>query len=387
VAQRTWFCYTGKYHFSESFAVSAVPSRIVIDISAPEQARLRKQLRAARWGGWLVLHILLLLAQQRSPTDIAHWLLCSRSTVYAAAHAWQLGRRPWEAESDLASGPLPLGLTAARRRSLLALLKKAPFVYGWCRTRWSCEALAETLRQRWGWRMSAETVRRWLHALGWRWKRTKLVAKDNDPERISKLAHIRWLWETLRPRQVLLFADELDIHLLPKSGYQWMKEGTQTTVMTPGQNEKRYLAGAWDVRTGQVHHCVWARKTNGLFRDLLDALAAAYPARHFDRISVVVDNYKIHKAQAVQRWLAAHPRFELVFLPTYCPRANPIERIFGDVHDRVTRNHRRKRIRDLVSDVTCYLAQHGPWRYRRSEIYDTPEVSVALHKLQRQQAA
>jgi transposase len=67
---------------------------------------------------------------------------------------------------------------------------------------------------------------------------------------------------------------------------------------------------------------------------------------------VVVDNYKIHKAQAVDRWLAAHPRFELVFLPTYCPRASPIERIFGDVHDHVTRNHRRKRIRDLVSDVT-----------------------------------
>src|SRR3954462_236409 len=69
-----------------------MPSRIVINIPAAEQARLRKQLRGARWGGWLVLHILLLLAQQRSPTEIADWLLCSRSTVYAAAHAWQSGR-------------------------------------------------------------------------------------------------------------------------------------------------------------------------------------------------------------------------------------------------------------------------------------------------------
>jgi transposase len=367
--------------------VSAVPSRIVIDIPAAEQARLRKQLRAARWGGWLVLHILLLLAQQRSPTDIARWLLCSRSTVYAAAHAWQLGRRPWEAGSDPASAPLPFGLNPARRRSLLALLKKAPSLYGWSRTRWSCASLAETLWQRRGWRMSAETVRRWLHALGWSWKRAKLVAKDNDPERVSKLAHIRLLWETLRPRQVLLFADELDIHLLPKTGYQWMKKGTQVEVMTPGKNEKRYLAGAWDVRTGQMHCRVWASKTNGLFRDLLETLAAAYPARCFDRIYVVVDNYKIHKAQAVDRWLAVHPRFELVFLPTYCPRASPIERIFGDVHDRVTRNHKRKRIRDLVSDVTRYLAQHGPWRYRRSEIYDTPEITATLHKLQRQRAA
>jgi len=367
--------------------VSAVPSRIVIDIPTAEQARLRKQLRAARWGSWLVLHILLLLAQQRSPTDIARWLFCSRSTVYAAAYAWQAGRRPWEAESDSAGISLSAGLTPARGRSVLALLKKAPSVYGWYRTRWSCEALAETLRQRRGWRVSAETIRRWLHALGWRWKRAKLVAKDNDPERLPKLARIRWTWEMLRPRDVLLFADELDISLLPKPGYQWMEQGTQVEVMTPGQNEKRYLAGAWDVRTGQMHYRVWARKTNGLFRDLLDTLAAAYPARRFDRIWVVVDNYKIHKAQAVECWLAAHPRFELVFLPTYCPRASPIERIFGDVHDHITRNHKRKRIRDLVSDVTRYLAQHGPWRYRRSEIYDTPEVTAALHKLQRQRAA
>jgi len=367
--------------------MSAVPSRIVIDIPATEQARLRKQLRGARWGGWLVLHILLLLAQQRSPAEIAGWLLCSRSSVYAAAHAWQSGRRPWESLSGSGSVPLPRSLTLGRRRSLLALLLKAPSVYGWFRTRWSCAALAETLRQRRGWQMSAETVRRWLHALDWRWKRAKLAAKDDDPERVSKLASIRLLWETLRARQVLLFADELDIALLPKPGYQWMKKGTQVEVITPGKNEKRYLAGAWDVRTGQVHHRVWASKTNGLFRDLLETLAAAYPARHYDRIYVVVDNYKIHKAQAVHRWLETHPRFELVFLPTYCPRASPIERIFGDVHDHVTRNHKRKRLRDLVSDVTRYLAKHGPWQYCRSEIYDTSEITAALHKLQRQRAA
>ena len=56
-------------------------------------------------------------------------------------------------------------------------------------------------------------------ALSWRWKQVKLVAKDNDPGRISKLAHIRLLWETLQPRQVLLFAHELDIYLLPKTDY------------------------------------------------------------------------------------------------------------------------------------------------------------------------
>jgi transposase len=367
--------------------VSAVPSRMVIEIPATEQVRLRKHLRRARWGGWLTLHILLLLAQQRSPTAIADWLLCSRSTVYAAAWAWQQGRRPWEPASGASAAPLLAGLTPTRQRSLLALLKSAPSVYGWCRTRWSCAALAETLQRRRGWRVSAETVRRWLHALGWVWKRAKLAAKDNDPERVAKLARIRLLWERLQPRQALLFADELDIQLLPKSGYQWMPKGTQVEVITPGKNQKRYLAGAWDVRTGQVHHRVWACKTNGLFRALLEAVETAYPARRYDRIYVVVDNYKIHKAQAVEQWLTAHRRVELVFLPTYCPRANPIERLFGDTHDKVTRNHTRKQIWRLVEDVKRHLAENGPWPYRLSEIYFTAEVTAAVQCLRTQAKA
>jgi IS1 family transposase len=103
----------------------------------------------------------------------------------------------------------------------------------------------------------------------------------------------------LRPRETPLFADELDLHLLPKSGYPWMPRGTQVEVLTPGKNQKHYWAGAWNSRTGAVHHCCGPRKTNQLFRDLLEALARRYPAGSYDRIYVAVDNYKIHKARAV----------------------------------------------------------------------------------------
>jgi DDE superfamily endonuclease len=64
---------------------------------------------------------------------------------------------------------------------------------------------------------------------------------------------------------------------------------------------------------------VWYRKTTGLFLDLLDTLDHSYPGPKFTRLTVVVDNAKIHKAAEVENWLAAHPRFELLFLPTYCP--------------------------------------------------------------------
>ena len=225
-------------------------------------------------------------------------------------------------------------------------------------------------------------MRHWLHELGWEWKRAKLAAKDDDPHRVEKLARIRLAYEQLRAGVALFFADELAISLLPKVGYQGRPKGEQGEVMTPGTNEKRYLAGALELTTGTLTQCVWYRKQTGLFLDLRATLDRTHPAPLFSHLTVVVDNAKIHHAEKVQQWLAAHPRFEVLYLPTYCPRANPIERAFGDVHDKCTRNHTRKRMWHLVQDVKQHLRSNGPWRYALSEIYYTPEVTAAVEALQ-----
>jgi hypothetical protein len=78
---------------------------------------------------------------------------------------------------------------------------------------------------------------------------------------------------------------------------------------------------------------------------------------------------------------SSHPRFEVLWLPTYCPRANPIERVFGDVHDKCTRNHKRKRLRDLVKDVERHMQANGPWRYNLSQLYQAPEVTAAVERI------
>jgi hypothetical protein len=158
-------------------------------------------------------------------------------------------------------------------------------------------------------------------------------------------------------------------------------KGAQVEVMTPGTNEKRYLAGALDISTGTIAHCVWYSKVTGLFLDLLHRLDRAYPAAAFSRLTVVADNAKIHHAEAVEKWLAAHPRFEVLYLPTYCPRANPLERAFGDVHDKCPRNHTRKRLWHLVQDVKQHLQVNGPWPYMLSDLYYTSEVTTAVEAL------
>lgn len=365
-----------------------MPKATIIDIPPVEQAPMLAELRRARYGYLLALHILLLCAAQRSPTEIATVLFCSRSTVYRVVRAYRAGELEGIGQEGTASPPTrrPV-LGPALKRSLLAILKTVPHLCGWCRTRWSCATLALALRTRRGVVVSAETVRRGLHALDWEWKRAKLVAKDDDPQRVEKLARIRLAFEQLRAGAALFFADELDISLLPKVGYQWMPKGAQVEVRTPGTNEKRYLAGALNITTGTIAHCVWYSKVTGLFLDLLATLDRTYPARIFTRLSVVVDNAKIHKAEEVAKWLAAHPRFELLYLPTYCPKANPIERAFGDVHDKCTRNHTRKRLWHLVQDVKQHLRVNGPWPYALSELYSTPEVTAAVVALRATQTA
>jgi transposase len=366
-----------------------VPRTTIVEISPTEQAQMLAEVRRAQHGYLLAIHMLLLCAAQRSPTEIAAVLFCSRSSVYRVVQAYRAGQwKNWaEEEGGGGKGLRPrLGLTPTLKRSVLGILKSAPRLCGWCRTRWSCATVALELFVRRRIPVSGETIRRWLHELGWEWKRAKLRAKDDDPERVEKLARIRLACEQLRVGAALFFADELDIKLLPKVGYQWMPKGEQVEVLTPGTNEKRSLAGALDMTSGTITQCVWYRKQTGLFLDLLETLDRTHPAPLFSHLTVVVDNAKLHKAKNVQRGLAAHPRFALLYLPTYCPAANPLERAFGDVHDQCTRNHTRKRIWSLVQDVKQHLRVNGPWHYALSDLYFTPEITAAVAGLRAAQA-
>ena len=356
-----------------------MPGKTILEIPVAEQEQMLRELRAARYGYLLALHILLLCAEGRTPSEIAEFLFCSRSSVYRVVAAYRRGER-WLADIA-ATGSATLPRMPSLKRSLLSIIKCAPASFGWCRTRWSCATLALELHARRKVKVSRETIRRWLADVGYVWKRARHVARDSDPQRVAKLARIRTIIEGLQPSDALFFADELDIHLLAKIGDEWMPKGTQTDIMTPGTNRKHYLAGALNYLTGKMLAVTAERKNRWLFIDLLKLIDRRCPAQKFTRLYVVCDNYRIHTAKAVVEWLSAHPRFELVFLPSYCPQANPIERAFGDVHDKCTRNHKHTQIRDLVSDVLWHLKANAPWRYKLSRIYYTPEVAQAVTEL------
>jgi hypothetical protein len=63
-----------------------------VEIPLAEQARVLAELRRARYGYLLALHLLLPCAAGHTPTEIAAVLFCSRSTVYRVVKAYHAGK-------------------------------------------------------------------------------------------------------------------------------------------------------------------------------------------------------------------------------------------------------------------------------------------------------
>ena len=65
-----------------------MPGSTILEIPQHEQEWMLAELRRARYGSLLTLHVLLLCAAGRTPTEIATFLFCSRSSVYRSVNAY-----------------------------------------------------------------------------------------------------------------------------------------------------------------------------------------------------------------------------------------------------------------------------------------------------------
>ena len=172
-----------------------MPSSTVMKLSARQQALLLAPWRRARYGHRLAWPILRLLHHGKSPSEIAEFLFGSRTSVYRTRTAWQAGEITRGSASGLPRRWWGSLLSAPAGQRLQALRAQAPGALGWARARCSCACLAIELERELGWRVAAETVRRWRHQSPYVWKRAGLVARNDDPEREMRLARIRLCWQ------------------------------------------------------------------------------------------------------------------------------------------------------------------------------------------------
>jgi transposase len=341
-------------------------------LSGRQRKELRRlAIRAKDAGMRCRCKVILALIRGTTPTLIAQGGLCAKSQVYRIAERFIEYGLTGLADRREDNGERKI--TKDYEIELLRLVEESPQEFGYRRPTWTQELLILVLAERIDIAISVATMSRLLSRLGIGLRRPKPIVSCpwKKARRTRRLRVIRRLVEDLPADEVAVYLDEVDIHLNPKIGPDWTKRGRQKTVLTPGCNEKRYLAGAWNPKTRRLIYVEGERKNSLLFLELLHKLATkTYPDA--GRIHVILDNYGIHDSLQVRLALksADAEKLTLHFLPPYCPDHNRIERIWKDLHDNVTRNHRCATMVELMAEVRAYLArrnQCGRHRYARAE--------------------
>jgi transposase len=244
--------------------------------------------------------------------------------------------------------------------TLYDTVDKQPPDFGYPRPTWTQELLAKVMEEQMGVKVHPGTMSRALKMIGARLGQPKPLVGCPwlEAAKNRRLAAIRRAVHGMQAGDVAVYLDEIDIHLNPKIGADWMNRGKQKEVMTPGQNVKRYMCGALNVETGCIEYVSGERKNSLLFLSTLERLLKIYPDATV--INVVLDNFRIHSSKQVQAWMKQNGhRIRLHFLPPYCPDHNKIERKWRDLHAAVTRNHRCVKIEELMANVQQWLKERN----------------------------
>ncbi|MCI0356526.1 MAG: IS630 family transposase [Acidobacteria bacterium] len=297
--------------------------------------------------------IVLLLAAGHSWALIAQVLCWSSRTI----DRWQKRFRQGGVASLFGQARGRPALFAARWAEVVVawVTKLTPRGFGFLRSRWTCGVLVVLL-----WRcqrrdVSRETVRRWLHRADLVWRRPRPVRRRHDPRRAAILAELRDLLRELPDDETVVCADEVDVNLNPDSGFMWMRQGEQAEVVTPGDNEKNYLAGSLHWRTGALSATYGPKRDGKLVAEHLEELCRRL--RRYKVSHVLLDNAKSHDCAAVRKVLERHPgRLRLYFLPKYAPECNPVERVWWHLREEITRNHQCKTLTELLELVFAWRA-------------------------------
>lgn len=258
------------------------------------------------------------------------------------------------------------------------MVRSTPQAFGWRRPTWTRELLVETLVRKTGMRIHVTTMSRALALVQARRGRPRPTVSCPWPKaaKTRRLNTIRALLDNLPRGHVAVYEDEVDVHLNPKVGLDWMVRGQHKEVVTPGKNVKRYLAGALEARSGRLHWVEGERKTSALFIALLKQLLET--SARAAVVHVILDNYRIHDSTIVHAALAGFGgRIQLHFLPPYGPDENKIERVWQDLHANVTRNHTCPDIGSLMRDVRYYLHKRNRRLFSKTSSVNARKRSAA----------
>lgn len=174
---------------------------------------------------------------------------------------------------------------------------------------------------------SCSGMRAVLNRLGFVYKKPKLVPKDPDVEaqEIWVTQYEKFMDE--KPEDIeVLFVDAVHPTLNTMSAYGWIRKGSVKEIKSNSGRDRINLHGAINAETMEVTVIDSNTVNSDSTIDLIQVLDQKYA--NASEIILILDNARYHYSKAVQNELRSHERIRLVFLPSYSPNLNLIERLW-----------------------------------------------------------
>jgi transposase len=215
-----------------------------------------------------------------------------------------------------------------------------------------------------------------LHRLKIEYRKPDLVsAKLDAATQTAFIADYERLMNGLCPGEAVVFADAVHPTHQARVVGCWAPAGEKIGLAPNSGRERLNIHGAINLETGQTQMLEVPAADAQSTILLLKAILATYP--ELLMIHVFLDNARYHHARMVQEWLAREgARITLHFIPTYSPHLNPIERLWGVMHQNVTHNTCYATFREFKEKAMTFLTADVPknWHTLRDRVSDNFRV-------------
>ena len=217
-------------------------------------------------------------------------------------------------------------------------------------THWSRKKMAERSG------LSKSTIGRIWKGFGLKPHLSDGFKLSNDPLFVDKTYDVVGLYLNPPESAVVLCVDE-------KSQVQALGRSQPAFPMMPGMPEKRThdyvrngttsLFAAFNTADGTVISSLHRRHRSTEFKKFLAKIDQEVPADL--AVHLICDNYSTHKSPVVKTWLAAHPRFQMHFTPTYSSWLNQVERLFAFVTEDLLQRSHHDSVQQLEADIRGWV--------------------------------
>ncbi len=227
---------------------------------------------------------------------------------------------------------------------------------------------------------SASGAAKLMRRLGFVYKKPQsLPAQADEAMQAAFIAQYEALMTELGADEMVVFSDAVHPEYQSRPAHGWFPKDQKTAIKATSGRKRLNIQGALDLETFQFTFVEGEKINAQTTRQMLEKLERNNPTK--TAIHVFVDNARYHHAKILQPWLdSPKRRVKLKFLPAYAPHLNPIERLWGVMHEWVTHNRHYATFNQFTAAIFDFFRKTLPDKWRKFRDTVTDNFRVVSHK-------